>query len=222
MIKIRKENNEVLYSEEEYISINQENIEWLKDQLPYKLIVASKGDLTDNCLRALSGEKKTADGLSLSGSAIPFHITKENGKRGMGIRQCTVAYKIETIMKVVRKELGYEKGQRVKKNVNVEMLLGISQDEVYRVKESRYHYVTHEYPLIDKKLSRQDCLKWMKNFNYPVPQRSACYYCPYHSDSYWLPVENYGQKIDVMLECKLKEHGLFKMRELLQEKGSQG
>ena len=31
MIKIRKENNEVLYSEEEYISINQENIEWLKD-----------------------------------------------------------------------------------------------------------------------------------------------------------------------------------------------
>ena len=30
MLKIRKENNEVLYSEEEYISINQENIEWLK------------------------------------------------------------------------------------------------------------------------------------------------------------------------------------------------
>ena len=30
MLKIRKESNEVLYSEEEYVSINKENIEWLK------------------------------------------------------------------------------------------------------------------------------------------------------------------------------------------------
>ena len=45
---------------------------------------------------------------------------------------------------------------RLPKDVNVEMLLGISQDEVYRVKTSRYHYVTHEYPLIDKRLSRKN------------------------------------------------------------------
>ena len=48
------------------------HLKWLQKQLPYKLIIASKGDLTDNCLRALSGEKKTKDGLSLSGSAITF------------------------------------------------------------------------------------------------------------------------------------------------------
>ena len=162
------------------------HLKWLKDKVPFEILVTSKGDLTDNCLRALSGEKKTADGLSLSGSAIPFYITKEDGKKGMGIRQCTVSYKIETIMKVVRKKLGYEKGRRVKKDVNVEMLLGISQDEVYRVKKSRYHYVTHEYPLIDKKLTRKDCLDWMEKFDYPIPQRSACFYCPYHSDNYWL------------------------------------
>ena len=39
-----------------------------------------------------------------------------------------------------------------------------------------------------------------------------------HSDSYWEPVNNYGHDIDVMLECKHKEIGLFKMRELLSEK----
>lgn len=38
-----------------------------------------------------------------------------------------------------------------------------------------------------------------------------------HSDSYWTPVETYGQKVDVMLECKHKEKGLLKMRVLLGE-----
>ena len=37
-----------------------------------------------------------------------------------------------------------------------------------------------------------------------------------HSDSYWEPVDTYGLDIDVMLECKHKELGLFKMRELLE------
>ena len=36
-----------------------------------------------------------------------------------------------------------------------------------------------------------------------------------HSDSYWEPVDTHGLDVDVMLECKHKEVGLFKMRELL-------
>ena len=38
-----------------------------------------------------------------------------------------------------------------------------------------------------------------------------------HSDSYWTAVDTYGHKVDVMLECKHKEIGLFKMRDLLIE-----
>lgn len=38
-----------------------------------------------------------------------------------------------------------------------------------------------------------------------------------HSDSYWIPVDTFGNDVDVMLECKLKELGLFKMRELLKK-----
>jgi UV DNA damage endonuclease len=40
-----------------------------------------------------------------------------------------------------------------------------------------------------------------------------------HSDSYWTAVDTYGYDVDVMLECKHKEQGLFKMRELLGQKG---
>ena len=36
-----------------------------------------------------------------------------------------------------------------------------------------------------------------------------------HSDSYWECFDLYGNDADVMLECKHKEQGLFKMRELL-------
>jgi UV DNA damage endonuclease len=38
-----------------------------------------------------------------------------------------------------------------------------------------------------------------------------------HSDSYWKPVNTYGLDVDVMLECKHKEVGLYKMRELIKE-----
>ena len=39
-----------------------------------------------------------------------------------------------------------------------------------------------------------------------------------HSDSYWSAVDTFGHDVDVMLECKHKEIGLFKMRELLNTK----
>ena len=36
-----------------------------------------------------------------------------------------------------------------------------------------------------------------------------------HSDSYWTTIDTYGHRMDIMLECKHKEIGLFKMRELM-------
>jgi len=36
-----------------------------------------------------------------------------------------------------------------------------------------------------------------------------------HSDSYWEPVETFGLDVDVMCECKHKEIGVFKLRELM-------
>ena len=36
-----------------------------------------------------------------------------------------------------------------------------------------------------------------------------------HSDSYWTPIDTYGLDIDIMLECKHKEVGLYKMQELM-------
>jgi len=38
-----------------------------------------------------------------------------------------------------------------------------------------------------------------------------------HSDSYWTPINLYNMDLDVMLECKHKEIGLYKMRQLLSD-----
>ena len=34
-------------------------------------------------------------------------------------------------------------------------------------------------------MNRHDCLRWMKSHGFPTPPRSACVYCPFHSDSEW-------------------------------------
>ena len=51
-------------------------------------------------------------------------------------QQASYAYPyVQPIIKKVRELLGYKKGQRVKKGTKVEMLMGISKDEVFRAKK---------------------------------------------------------------------------------------
>ena len=98
-------------------------------------------------------------------------------------RQCTKEYKVEVVRRAIREFLGYGPRQRVKEHVNLWM--GISTDEITRVKPSPIKYITHKYPLIERGMSRLDCLEWMRKNGYPMPPKSACIGCPYHSDEYW-------------------------------------
>ena len=69
--------------------------------------------------------------------------------------------------------------------MRVKSWIGISLDEAHRMKPSRLPWIENRWPLIDKHLTRQDCLNWMKNKGYPTPPRSACIYCPFHSNDEW-------------------------------------
>ena len=64
-------------------------------------------------------------------------------------------------------------------------MIGISTDEASRMKDNLLKYVKNIYPLIDKNLSRNDCLSWISKNGYKEPPKSACIFCPYHSDSTW-------------------------------------
>ncbi len=55
-----------------------------------------------------------------------------------------------------------------------------------RAAENREKWITNVYPLIfDKQFNRGDCLAWMERNGYELPQRSACYFCPFQSNAEW-------------------------------------
>lgn len=63
--------------------------------------------------------------------------------------------------------------------------IGISWDEATRMKDPIKPWNNNRYPLVDRSITRRDCLLWMQKHGYPQPPRSACVFCPFHSDAEW-------------------------------------
>ena len=171
--------------------------EWLKfikKTVSYPVHIVTWRNLEKDVLDASQGKYQAF--------TIPFYTkNKETEQKGMLMRQCTADYKIKPVTKKVRELLGYKKGERVDlKEVKVEMLLGISTDELRRMRMNRLRYIDNQYPLInDLGMSRQDCIMWMKDNGYPMPTKSACYFCPFHSQSTWKEIKKNKFKDDLFL-----------------------
>ncbi len=116
-------------------------------------------------------------------AAIPVFTMGADGRAAPLRRQCTREYKIEPIQRRVKEILGVKKRQRMK--FKVESLIGISLDEASRMGDSREHWVTNRYPLVDARMNRHHCITMLEELGLPVPLKSSCLYCPYHSDRYW-------------------------------------
>lgn len=159
-------------------------LEFIKKTVSYPVHIVTWRNLEQDVLDASQGKYQAF--------TIPFYTkNKETEQKGMLMRQCTADYKIKPVTKKVRELLGYKKGERVDlKEVKVEMLLGISTDEMRRMRMNRLRYIDNQYPLInDFGMSRQDCIMWMKDNGYPMPTKSACYFCPFHSQSTWKEIK---------------------------------
>jgi hypothetical protein len=154
-------------------------LDWLEKQLPFPVIRVTAGSLTMSSLK-IRHNKKT--GVPYYSNMIPAFIRNPDGSKGIVGRHCTSNFKLVPILKKVR-ELG--KIRRGQKEVGVIQWIGLSLDEVYRMKPSREPWNEKRYPLIEREMSRHDCLLWMRKHNYPTPPRSACIYCPFHSDHEW-------------------------------------
>jgi hypothetical protein len=68
---------------------------------------------------------------------------------------------------------------------HVHEYLGIAYDEIHRMKASREPYVTSHFPLVDFKLTREDCVALIKSARLVVPVKSGCYFCPFNSVGRW-------------------------------------
>ena len=187
--------------------------EWLKfikKTVSYPVHIVTWRNLEKDVLDASQGEYQAF--------TIPFYTkNKETGQKGMLMRQCTADYKIKPVTKKVRELLGYKKGERVDlKEVKVEMLLGISTDELRRMRMNRLRYIDNQYPLINNfGMSRQDCIAWMKDNGYPMPAKSACYFCPFHSQSTWKEIKENDPELfqkAVEMDKKIRDQEKYKIK----------
>jgi hypothetical protein len=144
-----------------------DHLGWLQSYLPFPVHCVSLGNLKDAV---------TSGGFS----SVPFYTSG-----GLGARQCTYQYKLRPLYRKVRELLG---GKTPKGGC--EMWVGISTDEMIRMKDARVQYIKNRFPLIEKGMSRNDCLCWLKKHGFKEPPRSACLGCPFKRDSEWRATKN--------------------------------
>ena len=98
-------------------------------------------------------------------------------------RQCTGLWKISPVRKLVSAKL---KEHGLKKTPDVaEMWLGITTDEWQRMRDADVKWVKNRFPLIERRMSRMDCITWLESKDLPVPDKSGCVFCPYMKTAYW-------------------------------------
>jgi len=163
-------------------------LDWLREQLPFPVYTVTYGDLTKDSLDTKHRKKDSKTGFGKAGekyvdNIIPLFGILPDGKKTAAIgRKCTASYKVKPILKFIRRECEIKRGQ---KEATVTEWIGISWDEIQRMKEPRVEWTQHRFPLIERKMTRQKCKEWMSDNGYPEPPRSACYYCPFHSNEEW-------------------------------------
>lgn len=138
-----------------------EHLDWLERELAGRIEVVrvTAGDLLD---------------VALGRPFNPIPLYLADGSPGR--RQCTKEFKLYPIRHELRR-----------RDLNdVEMWIGISLGESPRMKDTGLQWVRNRWPLIEHRLTRQDCLSWFAE-RYPARTlaKSACVFCPYKRARDW-------------------------------------
>ena len=170
------------------------HLEWLNNSgiLPFPIYIVTRGNLREDALKVKLSKK----GNKYTRGTIPAFTENKKGEPSLLPRGCTGDYKIAVIhakVKELVKARYYQDNktgfQKASQTTLVEMLIGISKDEAVRMKDSRKPWIKNIYPLVDARISRVRCLAWLEDNGFPRPPRSACTFCPYHSNEDWLDLQ---------------------------------
>jgi len=158
-------------------SENPETMKFLREYaIPYAV---TKGINLFELYHTCYGEQVTLyQQLTKPGSrTIGIPIRMSNGAPGN--RSCTLDFKIRVVDRYLKKEtLAVAYGATVG--------LGISLDEWQRMRtDSGETWKKLDYPLIDLRLTRRDCVNIIRDAGLPIPPKSSCWFCPFHSLRAW-------------------------------------
>jgi hypothetical protein len=168
------------------------HLAWLESVLPYPVIRVTSGNLETDIL---NGQNTT----SHDWCAIPAFVENEAGETAILRRQCTQEYKLHAIVAEVRRQIGLKPRQSIRHFLRlkraeptpplVEMCIGISTDEIERLTQSRHAYIHARHPLVEARMSRLACERWLTERQYRIPGKSACRFCPFRTDAEWLDMK---------------------------------
>lgn len=161
-------------------------------------------------------------------AGAPFYTENDDFNRtdreGQLRRQCTREFKVQPITRKLRELIGAEKGERIAHHGRlVIQYIGISLDEIIRMKPSRERWIEHQWPLVEKRMTRWDCMRWLTANGHPIPPKSACTFCPYHSNHEWRELRAFdpaGWKqaidVDAMIRGGVRgtKHALYLHRDM--------
>jgi hypothetical protein len=121
-------------------------------------------------------------------ASAPYYVRNPDGSEGMIRRQCTSEYKLAPISRKVRELLGASAPDfhRVPKGRVAEQWIGFSTDEIHRVSDKHpVSYTSSRYPLLDLRMSRKDCERYLRGSGWGETTKSACIGCPFHGNRAW-------------------------------------
>lgn len=109
--------------------------------------------------------------------SLPIPVRLSNGAPAS--RHCTVDFKIKVLQKWIKQNGATADDPAV-------VAVGISTDEFQRANnKSDAAFERRVFPLLNLGLSRADCEVIIKKSGLPVPPKSSCFFCPWHSRLTW-------------------------------------
>lgn len=138
--------------------------DYVKEKYDFDIVIVSSGNLKEDIEDYIDGKINRVP-------TIPYRT-----KHGLLQRQCTYDYKIAPIRKYL---------QSVRKGEKIRLWIGISLDEIERMKEPNVKYIEHYFPLVESRIRIDAIVQWYRDTGFDEPMKSACLICPFHSDQYW-------------------------------------
>jgi len=166
--------------------------------------------------------KALMDELGLRFEVIPHNLAKVDlyrnetllipayTQKGKLPTFCSNEWKQRVIRRRLR-ELGYGSSKPVI------CWLGMSSDEVGRLKQADVKWIEHRWPLaMDLTWNRETCIQVIVDYGLPEPPQSSCWMCPHRRNKQWRNLrDNYPKdweqaiELDEMIRQQDKQGGVY-------------
>lgn len=151
----------------------------------------------------ISHKYATVDMYAGNGDLLIPVFTRQNGQAGAAGQMrtfCSDKWKKAVIRRWLRNVAGVD---------DCDVWLGISTNEMHRMKASGLNWYRHVYPLIETvPMNRAQCVALVESYGWPTPPKSRCWMCPMMSSGEWRDLKasepaNFAQA--VALDNKLRQ-----------------